>query len=239
MNRERVPFHITGYDGNAAISHPDNDGYAASVININDGRFLLRHAFGTTLFRKADANGDDWTFFGYKRAPTAVHLQSRWLEDTLAKSQFGRFLRWAPSRRYQGSESQTCFLLLKNGGKGVAFLNGRQFRAPWKQTRSYGDICTIPPEVADELATLVFSAAVNKHLEDPFVTTDSLKEEPLEFICGSREGLETITRWVCHTEPTLFGNEWQITATYNSCSEVSDEDREDYPAGPAPTAERA
>jgi len=237
MNKERVPFHITGYDGKAAISHPNDDGYAASVININDGRFLLRHAFGTTLFRKADANEDDWTFFGYKRAPIAVHLQSRWLEETLAKRQFGRFLRWAPSRRYGGSESQTCFLLLKNGGSGIAFLNGRQFRAPWKQTRSQGDICALSPEAADKLSDLVFSTAVNKHLEDPFVTQDSLKEEETEFICGSLEELERVTRWICQTDPDLFRSEWEVKVRYSSSTEISDCDREYSPIGAYAMAE--
>ncbi len=198
-------------------------------MDLPDGRYILRYAFGLTLFRKADANHDDWTFFAYDHAPRNPQDHTAWFSETLGRKHYGRFLQWSPLEKPRSYEDR-CFLFLRNDGTGQAYFDGQKFGIEWSHPEIEGDVIGLDPETASRLAQHVFNTSVNLKLEDPFLTDENRSEE-IEFICGSQEELTTLTRWICYTEPKLFDDEYSIYITFNSSSAQDEEIGEMFAPG--------
>jgi hypothetical protein len=70
-------------------------------------------------------------------------------------------------------------------------------------------------ELMSSLGRIVFDN-FNATLKNPLIDPSALEDQPLEFINGSHEELETITRWICHSVVGVIDQRSGWSVTYSS-----------------------
>ena len=187
------------------------------VCDIGGSRYLLRQLDTYLLYRKADNNCLEHTFFvPYHNTQNAVYSQQVFAEQ-MKKGENGR------AALYTCPEARDCTALLFFRQDGTGFFpdfdsaNSYCAHEPkevvpfeWKEIAreiaSNLDILTAQPRHITALCHKVFTEQVWRRMKDPFVRHTDLPDVPLTWKCGSEAELTRLTTCVLHTQP----GEWAM-----------------------------
>ena len=185
---------------------------AASLIAIDGTQLALLNGNNTLLFRHMSVNSAEWTYFLYDSADqNAYTFDETWFEKKYRSKQYGRVIPIPVTPAPDCKEFE--LLYFRSDGTGCVYPG------PYQDDFSWGGLWEWPIdpiiesfELMSYIGRLVFDDWNSKR-ENPRIDRNALEDEPLEFINGSQEELERVTRWICHSgigKPESKGS-WEIT----------------------------
>ncbi len=189
-------------DKNALPAWPPEEGFyfsnAASLLCIDGKQFVLCNGNNTLLFRFIDRNVAGWTYFVYDSADhNAYTLDAAWFAKQYQAKQFGRVIAVPVTAEPDCERFERLYF--RTDGTGFIWPGKGQTEFSWAELWEWPlNVLNESTELMSYLGRIVFDK-FNATLKNPIIDPRALKDEPLEFINGSREELETITRWICHS----------------------------------------
>ncbi len=187
---------------NAMPDWPPEEGFysssAACLLSIDGKQFALCNGDNTLLFRFANRNAAGWNYFVCDSAEhNAYTLDAAWFVKQYEAKQFGRVIAVPVTDELDCQWFE--LLYFRTDGTGFIWPGIEQTEFSWASLWEWPvDPLSESFELMSYLGRIVFDN-FNATLKNPLIDPDLLKDEPLEFINGSREELETVTRWICHS----------------------------------------
>ena len=171
---------------------------AASLVSLDGKQFVLCNGDNTLLFRFANWNVAGWTYFVYNsNEKNAYTLDVDWFLKRYEAKQFGRVVA-VPVTAEPGCQWFEK-LYFRTDGTGFVWPGSEQKEFSWASLwEEPVDILSESLEMLSFLGRMVFDE-FNAALKNPLIDPSALRDEPLEFINGSQQELETVTRWICHS----------------------------------------
>ena len=170
----------------------------ACVVSFQDKQFMVCNGDNALLFRHTTRNLAGWTYFVYDSVQhNAYSLDADWFAEQYQAKQFGRVV--AVPVIAESNCKWIEKLYFRPDGTGFVWPGAEQVEFSWVTLWDW------PVDVVDESVQLLFDLgrivfdSVNATLENPLIDPETLQDEPLEFISGSPEELERVTRWICHS----------------------------------------
>ena len=190
---------------------------AASLVEIDGKRLLLRNGTTGLWFRYIESNQPEWTYFVYESADQNAHtFDKTWLEKQYRAKQYGRIVPVSIAPDPECREFEELYFRTD----GTGFVWPHLYTKTDFSWEAYWEWQIDPLhesfEVLSHIGRLVFDA-VNAKQADPRIDPASLEDQPLEFINGSQEELEKVTRWICHSgagrpdRTRSRKSEWDVT----------------------------
>ncbi len=171
---------------------------AACLTFIHGKQIGLYNGDNTILFRYVNRNSVGWTYFMYDSAErNAYRLEAAWFTEQYEAKQFGRVI--AVPVTPEPDCDQFELLYFRTDGTGFIWPGAEQREFSWASLWEWPvDPLSESFEVMSSLGRVAFDN-FNATLKNPLIDPKALKDEPLEFINGSEQELETVTRWICHS----------------------------------------
>ena len=170
----------------------------ACLTFIHGKQLGLYNGDNAILFRYVNRNSVGWTYFMYDSAErNAYRLEAAWFTKQYEAKQFGRVI--AVPVTAEPDCDQFELLYFRTDGTGFIWPGMEQTEFSWASLWEWPvDPLWESFELMSSLGRIVFDN-FNATLKNPLIDPSALEDEPLEFINGSQEELETITRWICHS----------------------------------------
>lgn len=209
----------TSTDKSALPDWPPEEGFyfssAASLLSIDGKQFVFCNGDNTLLFRFANRNAAGWTYFVCDSAEhNAYTLDAAWFAKQYEAKQFGRVIA-VPVTAEMGCQWFER-LYFRTDGTGFIWPGIGQTEFSWASLWEWPvDPLSESFELLSSLGRIVFDT-FNAALRNPLIDPEALKDEPLEFINGSHEELETVTRWICHSGVGASDQRSGWSVTYSS-----------------------
>jgi len=205
-----VPFDMPG---EFAYLHS-----TATVMQIETTVYLVSQVEARTLFRNADRNEVEWTYFLYRpfdesnRASPEAHFAAE-----IEAGAYGRVVL------YECPEPVNDLLMFcfRQDGIGTFVEYGDEvefiYDYDWDDLQMAGNLLELPAPAFSPLCSRIFIEQVWHAMRDPYLGPDHwLEGKALEYLCGSDASLRQFTRWIFQSRPALFREGLPLTCVYRA-----------------------